>query len=285
MSDLQDRVRTPLLTLLTEEALDRDYQAAADARAGTPASRGRSRWVVAPVAVGFALLVTVAAVQTSRNADDTDASRAALIERIEARRDAVQDDQARLEELRAANVEAEQIFLGLGDDLASAENRRGRLAATTGFLAVTGPGIRISFDNTELTAPDNRIRDSDIAMLVDSLWLAGAEAIAVNGQRLTVRSGIRNSGVPIEVNGVGIAPPYTIDAVGDVDRLAADFIVSDPGQDFLALVGQFAFVYEVDTMPELRLPAAPARLLRLRSATDPTTTGSGARGVPEGGVP
>ena len=293
MTDVEDRARTPLLTLLTEEALDRDYRAAADARAAAAASGGSidgragrsSHWVVAPVALGFALLVTVAAMQTSRNAGDADASRAALVERIDVRRGAVEADQAELEELRTANAEAEKVYLALGEDLAAVENRRLRLATATGFVAVQGPGIRVTLDNTELTAPDNRVRDADLAMLVDSLWAAGAEAIAVNGQRLTVRSGIRNSGTPIEVNGLGIAPPYTVEAIGDMDRLAADFVLTDPGQDFLALVGQYAFTYETDNVAELRLPAAPARLLRLRSATDATVPSGTTGGAKEGDLP
>ena len=289
-----DRVRTPLLTLLTQESLDRDYQAAADARAargqdaagatdGAPGgAAGRSRhWVVVPVAVAFALLVTVAAVQTSRNADTVEASRAALIERIEGRRDVVSSRRAEAEQLRSDNAGAESVLRALGEDLAAAENRRLRLAADTGFVGVVGPGVRVVLDNTEQTAPENRVRDADLAMLVDALWAADAEAISINGHRLTARSGIRNSGVPIKVNGIGIAPPYTVLAIGDVDRLAADMVLTDPGQDFLALVNQFAFSYEIDNLDEMRLPAAPSRLLRLRSATD----ASDQVGRREGGTP
>ena len=70
-------------------------------------------------------------------------------------------------------------------------------------------------------------------------------------------------------------------AIGDVDRLAADMVLTDPGQDFLALVNQFAFSYEIDNLDEMRLPAAPSRLLRLRSATD----ASDQVGRREGGTP
>ncbi|TYL55997.1 DUF881 domain-containing protein [Nocardioides sp. BGMRC 2183] len=272
MTEVTDRARTPLLALITEESLDRDYQVVADKRGGTPPDRRRSRWAVVAVVGAFALLVTLAAVQTTRNADDADASRAALIERIESRRAGVQELQAQVQDLRSANTRAEEGLIALGGEVSSAESRRIRLAADAGFEPVSGPGIRVVVDNPETIDPDNVLRDSDLAMLVDGLWAVGAEAVAINGQRLTARSGIRNSGTPIEVNSIGIAPPYTVQAIGDVNRMAADFVVSDPGQDFLALVSQYGYTYEIDNLAEVRLPAAPARLLNLRSAQDATIT-------------
>ncbi|MEQ6899813.1 DUF881 domain-containing protein [Nocardioides sp. YIM 152588] len=275
MADVSDRVRTPLLTLITEESLDRDYQAAADARGGDRTPRRISGGGVVAVLAAFALLVTVAGVQTQRNAEDQDASRAALIDRIETRRASVQAVQARIDDLRLRNSEGEQALRDLGDSVAGLEERAARLGALAGFTPVVGPAIRVTVDNTDATDPANVIRDSDLAVLVDALWAVGAEAIAINGQRLTARSAIRNSGTPIEVNSVGIAPPYTITAIGDVDRLASDFIESHPGQEFLALVQRFAFRYDIDSLAEVRLPAAPARLLRLRSARNPSSDGHG----------
>ena len=95
MPDALDRARTPLLTLITQESLDTDYQMVA-ARAGRRRHGALSRSSVVTALAVFGVLVTVAAVQTERNADVTDASRATLIERIETRRAALRDDQARI---------------------------------------------------------------------------------------------------------------------------------------------------------------------------------------------
>ena len=89
-------MRTPLLALISAEALERDYQMVAQrrvARGGPPDGRSRvsgRAGVIAVVAV-FGVLLTIAAVQTSANADIDNASRESLIDRIEARRSAVQD--------------------------------------------------------------------------------------------------------------------------------------------------------------------------------------------------
>ncbi len=97
-------MRTPLLALISAEALERDYQMVAQrrvARGGQPDNRSRlsgRAGVIAVVAV-FGVLLTIAAVQTSANADIESASRASLIDRIEARRSAVQDLQRQISNL------------------------------------------------------------------------------------------------------------------------------------------------------------------------------------------
>lgn len=284
MADGLDRARTPLLTLITQEAVDRDYQAAAARReAAAPAARAggdalpdqgeggrrtsRSRYAVVAVVAAFAMLVTVAAVQTSQNADVNDASRASLIERIETRRDTVGDMQRQIAAMREANTTAEDALRSLGRRYADVQSQRTRLRVLTGFERVSGPGVRITLDNPDLAGDTEVLRDSDLALLADALWAAGAEAIAINGQRLTAVSAIRNSGTPIEVNSIGIAPPYTIEAIGERGALAANVVETGSGLQFLALVDQYDFSYDVDNVDELRLPAAPVSLERLRSAT------------------
>ena len=264
-----DRARTPLLALITAEALDRDYQVAASRRGdGEQPARGRRyRGGVIAVIGLFAMLVTVAAVQTSQNADVDDASRASLIDRIESRRAALRSQQDRIAELREANTHGEDELRAISRRLADARAHVAGLGALTGFAPVTGSGVKITVDNPEYAGPDDVIRDSDLALLVNGLWEAGAEAIAINGQRLSAVSAIRNSGVPIEVNSVGIAPPYTVVAIGDRRTLAADFVDSRSGLRFLSLADQYGFSHKMENVDDVRLGAAPSGFQRLRSAT------------------
>jgi uncharacterized protein YlxW (UPF0749 family) len=268
MPDQLDRARTPLLTLITQESLDRDYQVAADRRGEKAQPEGRRAYRIGVIAVigAFAMLVTVAGVQTSENADVNDASRASLIKRVEDRRAVVSHDQDEIARLRRRNTDAEAALSSLGRRYASVQARVDRLGALTGFEPVTGSGVRVKVDNAPNAGDDQQIRDSDLSLLVNGLWQAGAEAIAVNGQRLSPVTAIRNSGIAIEVNSVGIAPPYTIEAVGDRRTLAANFVESESGLQFVALVDQFGFTYRMDTVTGLRLPAAPDAFQQLRSA-------------------
>lgn len=284
MPETLDRSRTPLLTLITQEALDRDYQVAASRVAkatGGAGERGTSHGyrVGVVVVVGlFAMLVTVAGVQTSQNADVDDASRASLIDRIEGRRATVRRLQNELAALRAANADAEDRLRSLGNRVGDLRARRSRLGALTGFSPVTGSGVRVRVDNPPYAGPNEQLRDSDLALLVDGLWAAGAEAISINGQRVNAHGGITNVGEAIEVNGFGIAPPFTILAIGDRRTLASKFAETQAGLRFLALARQYGFEQKMDNVDDLHLPAAPGALLRLRSAEQEKTKPQGQQG-------
>jgi uncharacterized protein YlxW (UPF0749 family) len=265
--DLPARVTMPLLTLITQQSLDEDYQQAAERRqAGLAGPRAGRPWVTAAVVVAvFGVLVSTAAVQTSRNADVNDAGRATLIQRIENQRDRVSRQQDRIARLRARNGAVGDRLTSLTASVEAVEARLGRLQVTTGFVPVEGQGVRVTVDDADTGDPNGIVRDNDLALLVNGLWSAGAEAISVNGQRITAMTSIRTSGRAIEVNSVGIAPPYTVLAIGDRSSLQADFFETTSGLAFDGLTRRYGMAFEMDNEDELSLPAASSQLLRLRS--------------------
>lgn len=268
-----DRARTPLLELVTRESLDLDYQDVARRRATSGRAPASGPHRGAAVAIGvFGLLVGVAAVQNSRNADVEQANRDALIERIEARKDAVSGLRDRVSELRTQNDDllARVVTLtGTGQDL---ERTRQDLALGAGFLAVQGPGLRVTVRDQAQGDPDGLVRATDLRVLVNGLWEAGAEAVAINGRRLTALSAIVNADIAIQVNKGPLSPPYVVQAIGGPD-LEADFVETQSGTTFLALAEQFGFGVERDTVPSLLLPAAPPTLQQLRYAERPSAGG------------
>lgn len=268
-TDLPARVTMPLLTLITQQAIDEDYQQAAERRAAGLASPRRGRpWLTAAVVIAvFGLLVSTAAVQRSRNADVADAGRQSLIERIENQRARVARQQERIARLQSRIGNAGNRVTSLTTSVEAVEARLGRLEVTTGFVAVTGEGVRVSVDDAESGTENGQVRDTDLALLVNALWSAGAEAISVNGQRITALSSIRRSGAAIEVNSVGIAPPYTVLAIGDSGSLQAEFYNTSSGLAFNDLTRRFGMPFDMENVGQIAVPAAPNRLLRLRSAT------------------
>jgi uncharacterized protein YlxW (UPF0749 family) len=265
---LPARVTMPLLTLITQQAVDEDYRHAAQRRdAGLTTPRRGRPWLTAALVIAvFGLLVSTAAVQRSRNADVDDASRATLIDRIENQGDRVARLQDRIARVRGRNGGTGDRLTALTASVEAVEARLGRLQVTTGFVAVQGEGVRVSVNDADSGDTDGVVRDTDLALLVNALWSAGAEAIAVNGQRVTVMTSIRTSGSAIEVNSVGIAPPYSVLAIGDSGRLQSDFYNTSSGLAFDALTRRFGMTFDMDNVEQIELPAAPTRLLRLRSA-------------------
>ncbi|MBB6625747.1 DUF881 domain-containing protein [Nocardioides sp. KIGAM211] len=266
--ELPARVTLPLLTLITQQSLDEDYLHAAERRASgatpprTPGLRGRHRTAAVVVAV-FGILVTTAAVQTSRNADVDDASRATLLDRIGTKRDTVSRLQDEIVRFRTRNVTLEGQLAQVTRTEQASEARLRRLETATGFGAVTGEGVRIVVDDAPDGDATQTVRDEDLALLVDGLWGAGAEAISINGQRITALTAIRNAGIAINVNTRPLSPPYVVQAIGDTRTLQADFLSTTHGQEFTSLAQQLGFVFERQNEDRLTLP--PQRLRPLRS--------------------
>ena len=267
-----DQVTMPLLARITQQSLDEDYQHAADRRAAgrTGPPRERSGRVAAVVVAVFGVLVATAFVQTSRNAEVASASRATLIERIEG----ASDRRARLEERvvaqRARVLQEQRRVRRLTGEEQTASVTLRRLQVRTGFIAVRGEGVRITVTPAPDADESQEVKDLDLRLLVNGLFSAGAEAVAVNGQRLTATTGIRTSGAAIGVNLVGIEPPYFVEAIGDRNTIPARFIDTATGQTFAANAELYGFTYDEDIVQDLTLPAAPVARQLLRSAREAT---------------
>jgi len=268
MPETADRVNTPLLTLITQQSLDEDYQVVAERRAaengGTPPRRRPAR-TAGIVVAAFGLLVTIAAVQNSANEPVESASRTSLIDQIDASKDDIAHLQRLIVRLREHDVALQTQLDGVTTEAQEATARAQRLAAVSGFGPVEGPGVRVTVDDSP---SGELVVDRDLRPLVNGLWDAGAEAISINGQRLTSRSAIRNTSDAIQVNSRPLSPPYVIQAIGDPLTLEADLMQTTGGLLFRDIATSFGYPWDMDTVNDLSLPAAADRLLRLRNATE-----------------
>jgi uncharacterized protein YlxW (UPF0749 family) len=267
--NLPARVTTPLLTLITQQSLDEDYQHVAEQRrSGTrPESlrTGRSARTLVAVLL-FGALLAVAAVQTARNAHVTSAGRQQLISRIDARRSALADIQDRTARLRTDNAAAQTRYDAAGNRLESLYDARDAQMVRTGFDVMTGPGVKVVVDDAPDGGADGQVRDKDLRLLVNGLWEAGATGVSVNGHRVTTLSALRNSGDVIRINGVSLSPPYTVLAVGDNRTLQADLAESTSGGRFQAVTDQFGMPVTMENRDSVRLPSAPQGMMTLHKA-------------------
>jgi len=261
--DLPDRIRMPLLDLVATSAMDEDYRHAADRRAavGEPPARPPRRIAAVVIAV-FGLLVVTAAVQTSRNAEVAAAGREELIDQITERREDLQALQGSISDVRTENGEASRELQAVVADDRAVSATLVDLEVVTGFGPVTGPGVRIQLDDAPDGTSNGIVRDEDLAILLDGLWVAGAEAIAVNDHRITATAGIRNVGRAIHISNQPLAPPYTIQAIGNPNTLQARFVDSSAGQRWDVLATTFGFEFRMDNAGGLSLPGASRPQLR-----------------------
>ena len=266
---LPDRVTMPLLTLVTREAIDEDYVHAARRRAAgeaPPSPRWSGHRGAAAVTAVFGLLIALAAVQTARNADVEEASRGALTDRIDERRAEVCSLEDRIDALQKQNDELQATGSRVRGALAEVTVELRTLQMSTGFVAVHGPGLRVTVSDNPDGSAEGRVRATDLRLLVNGLWRAGAEAIAINGRRLSGISAIVNSNIAVQVNRSPLTPPYVVSAVGDAQAMQSRLPATTAGAQFDALAAQFGFVVDRQNETELLLPAAP-----LNAANCPTS--------------
>jgi uncharacterized protein YlxW (UPF0749 family) len=137
--------------------------------------------------------------------------------------------EAQLEQQRE-EIERLRLLLAEYEEEAASERGLVRLMRTSrvalGMVAAKGPGIELEVSDSAMRAGGDLggenlfvIHDFQLLQITNELWAAGAEAIALNGQRLTVGSAIACSARLIEVNGVAIASPFVFHAIGDKDKL------------------------------------------------------------------
>lgn len=261
-----------LLNYLTATSLDQDYAVASRRRTqdgdGKPTRPGTSALVMIAV---FGILVATAAAQTYRSADDTATSHEELVKQVNARQQQLADRRERVDSLIAETEALENQFLDATVQGRGVQSRLTSLGAGTGADAARGPGVRIRADDgPALPGGQNEILDGDLQKLVNGLWLAGAEAISINGQRLTALSAIRQGGAVITVNYRPISPPYDIEVIGDPDTLAARFIDTPGGTWWADLQSAYGVELDITNSEEpLNLPAA--RRSGLRYAHTPET--------------
>lgn len=125
---------------------------------------------------------------------------------------------ARIGELEAQDPGAADSLRRLYAELEAA-----RLSA--GLIPVTGPGLALRLeDGSQGGGIDVLVSARDVRTLIEELWLAGAQAIAVNGERVVASTAVLDFGGSILVNSAYISPPYTILVIGPpnlYDRLRA----------------------------------------------------------------
>ena len=108
-----------------------------------------------------------------------------------------------------------------------------------GLVPLTGSGFILRLeDSDQLIPPGTNTADfvvtaRDVRTVVEELWLAGAEAVAVSTERVTATTAIIEIGQSVLVNSAYLAPPFTIVAIGPDDMYAR--LSASPGwTDFLA---------------------------------------------------
>lgn len=250
---------TAQLDALLADAIASDYEQGQERKIGT------SRVIAAIFgATLVSLFLGIAVVDARTNASGNKATQAALVTRIQdtsARVDGVEQEVLQANKDLQAAEQAKLAGTSLGNQ---AQIRLEQLRKAAGFTDVTGLGVKVTLNDppTGELVPNaatemSRVVDSDLQMVVNGLWQAGALAISINDHRLTSNSAIRSAGQAILVDYRPLVPPYQVVALGkNADALAGRFRENQAGLFLEELQSRYGILWTLETVGQVTLPAA-----------------------------
>jgi uncharacterized protein YlxW (UPF0749 family) len=214
--------------------------------------------------VGILGFLVVTAVVTGQAERQKAAPRKAeLVSLIGDRQHLVDDLDAAVETLRR-DVAAAQGRANRANSIDAAEAAANdQLAQLAGTVPLRGPGLVVSLSPSDREPPSPEeagayeIHDSDLQLVVNELWAAGADAVAVNDSRLVATTPIRAAGGTIVVNFRPLSPPYRVTAIG-ADR--STFDASDIARRFQRWTELFGLGFSVSERPAVSVPGYTGRV-------------------------
>ncbi len=255
-----------LIEQVLSESLENDYHTAAARREHRPQRRRPlRRLAVIVVLIVFGSMLAVSGLKAQAERPVAAAERERLVSQIHERQDHLSALHNTLTALQSGVSDLRDEVATDEQKMASLQRDVTRLGVVTGTQAVTGPGLVVTTDNAEgatAASTGGVILDTDLQALVNGLWFAGAEAIAINGHRLTSVSAIRYAGQAITVNYRSLSPPYVVTAIGDPDTLPARFLQSPGGRLWQGLELNFGIRFDTHVGEELVVPGYDRTSLR-----------------------
>lgn len=233
-----------------------------------------SRFGFWPIAVLVVCLVAGLLIATTREVSHGNELRAADSTRLSdlVRRAQVDvDAAAATRDDLAARVEGlQESAAGTDDRVAEALGQSRELADAAGLTALSGPGVVVTLTDAPRdadgrypagAAPDDLVvHQQDVQSVLNALWTGGAEAIAMQDQRLVNTSAPRCIGNTLLLHGRTYSPPYVVTAIGDPVRLAAT-LANEPGiKTFKQYAVRYGLGYTQQESARVEVPAYTGQL-------------------------
>jgi uncharacterized protein YlxW (UPF0749 family) len=195
--------------------------------------------------------------------------------------DLVRSETQRVQALRQRSAELQEEIDRLGKEvkgpaLKHAQRRVTEEEAPAGLTAVTGPGITVTLQDAPKAVQESAgaqvanaiVHQQDIQAVADAMWVGGAEAMTIQGQRVVSTTGIKCVGNTVLLHGVTYSPPYVISAIGDVTSMRASIEANPYVRAYLQAVDEWQLGWELTTEDRITAPAfeGPTELRYARPA-------------------
>ena len=149
--------------------------------------------------------------------------------------------------------------------VAAAQSSGDAGALSAALVPLTGPGVVITLDDAPArpdgslpmdARPDDLvIHQSDVQAVVNAVWAAASDGVAIMDQRLTATSAVRCVGNTLLLQGRTYSPPFVVTAIGDAAAIRAQLAVSPQVAVFQQAVDDFGLTFSVRERSEVTVPA------------------------------
>ncbi|OPX88365.1 MAG: hypothetical protein A4E53_02003 [Pelotomaculum sp. PtaB.Bin104] len=161
------------------------------------------------------------------------------------------------EESADLSAKLDEAGKGQSEAARAIKSELSKIKLYAGLIPVEGPGVEVSLEN--LSDPKQggsaelyTIKDDDLLRVINELRGAGAEAIAINNQRILATSEVRLAGSHIVVNMVKLSPPYKVAAIGNATTLKSSLEIKGGLAEFL---GDLGITVKVNARDNILIPA------------------------------
>jgi uncharacterized protein YlxW (UPF0749 family) len=217
-----------------------------------------------PVVALAAGLLFATSSQTARGNDLRGGEVTELSALIAEREDVIADQEQQLAALQAQSQALTDEAASRYSDVAAALDARRGGELSAGLVALRGPGVEITLDDAPRrpdgslpmgARPDDVvIHQSDVQAVVNAVWAAGADAVAVMDQRLIATSAVRCVGNVLLLQGRTYSPPFVVTAIADADAVRGQLAASPQVAVFQQAVEDFGLGFAVRERAEVAVP-------------------------------
>jgi uncharacterized protein YlxW (UPF0749 family) len=176
------------------------------------------------------------------------------------------DDRRQIADLRSQIEALESEAAARSATTQSLRNQVTDLRAHAGLVAVHGPGVEVVLRNglpgpATTGQPGYLVNFQDVQDVVNLLFAQGAEAVAVNGRRVTPLTSFSGTEGQILIDqGPPLSSPVKVDAIGDRNRMLGALADESALPDIRARQVQFGLHLTYDGIADLSLPAYDSSL-------------------------
>ena len=196
------------------------------------------------VCLVFGYMISFSYHLTQKQNKSTDMTSSQFEQDLELRTEIIEQEEKN-QKLQKELYQKQKQVLNIEKELSSEAQLYSNLAEDTekyrmylGKVKVKGEGVQVTladadYHPNESNVNNYMVHEHHVLQVVNELYISGANAIAINGQRLSHDSYILCNGPVIEIDGYQHPAPFVISAIGNVDTMTASLNLKGGVKDIL----------------------------------------------------